>query len=84
VKKLAVEISAHVIGHGREHIDVYEDWARTRDALAAETQNRTCHGNSTRRQGPGCVAVRDGSPGEVRGAGRALLLSALEVGALSG
>ena len=44
VKKPAVEISAHVIGNGQEHIDVYEDWARARDALSAGTQNRTCHG----------------------------------------
>jgi 2,4-dichlorophenol 6-monooxygenase len=30
-EKLGVEISTHVIGPGREHIDLYEDWARTRE-----------------------------------------------------
>jgi len=29
--KLGIEIAAHVIGPGREHIDVYEDWARARE-----------------------------------------------------
>jgi 2,4-dichlorophenol 6-monooxygenase len=28
---LGVEIAAHVIGPGREHIDLYEDWARARE-----------------------------------------------------
>ncbi|MDT7667427.1 MAG: 2,4-dichlorophenol 6-monooxygenase, partial [Pseudonocardiales bacterium] len=30
-EKLGVEISAHVIGPGREYIDVYEDWAGARE-----------------------------------------------------
>jgi 2,4-dichlorophenol 6-monooxygenase len=30
-EKLGIQIAAHVIGPGREHIDVYEDWARTRE-----------------------------------------------------
>jgi 2,4-dichlorophenol 6-monooxygenase len=30
-EKLGIEIAAHVIGPGRDHIDVYEDWARTRE-----------------------------------------------------
>jgi 2,4-dichlorophenol 6-monooxygenase len=30
-EKLGIEITAHVIGPGREHIDVYEDWARARE-----------------------------------------------------
>ena len=30
-EKLGIELAAHVIGPGREHIDVYEDWARTRE-----------------------------------------------------
>lgn len=29
--KLGIELNAHVIGPGREHIDVYEDWARARE-----------------------------------------------------
>jgi 2,4-dichlorophenol 6-monooxygenase len=28
---LGIELAAHVIGPGREHIDLYEDWARARD-----------------------------------------------------
>jgi 2,4-dichlorophenol 6-monooxygenase len=30
-EKLGIEIAAHVIGPGREHIDAYEDWARARE-----------------------------------------------------
>ncbi|HEY0576310.1 MAG TPA: 2,4-dichlorophenol 6-monooxygenase, partial [Pseudonocardia sp.] len=30
-EKLGIEIAAHVIGPGREHIDVYEDWTRARE-----------------------------------------------------
>jgi 2,4-dichlorophenol 6-monooxygenase len=30
-QELDVEIAAHVIGPGREHIDLYEDWARARE-----------------------------------------------------
>jgi 2,4-dichlorophenol 6-monooxygenase len=30
-EKLGIEIAAHVIGPGREHIDLYEDWARARE-----------------------------------------------------
>ncbi|NMH91877.1 FAD-dependent monooxygenase [Pseudonocardia bannensis] len=29
--KLGIEIAAHVIGPGREHIDLYDDWARARE-----------------------------------------------------
>jgi 2,4-dichlorophenol 6-monooxygenase len=29
--ELGVEVAAHVIGPGREHIDLYEDWARARE-----------------------------------------------------
>ena len=29
--ELGVELVAHVIGPGREHIDLYDDWARTRE-----------------------------------------------------
>jgi 2,4-dichlorophenol 6-monooxygenase len=29
--QLGIEIAAHVIGPGREYIDVYEDWARARE-----------------------------------------------------
>jgi 2,4-dichlorophenol 6-monooxygenase len=29
--KLGIEVAAHVIGPGREYIDVYEDWARARE-----------------------------------------------------
>jgi 2,4-dichlorophenol 6-monooxygenase len=29
--ELGIEVAAHVIGPGREHIDLYEDWARTRE-----------------------------------------------------
>jgi 2,4-dichlorophenol 6-monooxygenase len=28
---LGIELAAHVIGPGREHIDLYEDWARARE-----------------------------------------------------
>jgi 2,4-dichlorophenol 6-monooxygenase len=28
---LGIELTAHVIGPGREHIDLYEDWARARE-----------------------------------------------------
>ena len=30
-EQLGVELVAHVIGPGREHIDLYEDWARARE-----------------------------------------------------
>jgi 2,4-dichlorophenol 6-monooxygenase len=30
-EKLGIEIAAHVIGPGREHIDAYEDWTRARE-----------------------------------------------------
>lgn len=30
-EKLGIEIAAHVIGPGREYIDLYEDWARSRE-----------------------------------------------------
>ncbi len=30
-EKLGIELSAYVIGPGREYIDVYEDWARARE-----------------------------------------------------
>ena len=29
--KLGVQVTAYVIGPGREYIDVYEDWARARE-----------------------------------------------------
>jgi 2,4-dichlorophenol 6-monooxygenase len=29
--ELGVEVAAHVIGPGREHIDLYEDWSRSRE-----------------------------------------------------
>jgi 2,4-dichlorophenol 6-monooxygenase len=29
--ELGIEVAAHVIGPGREHIDLYEDWARARE-----------------------------------------------------
>jgi 2,4-dichlorophenol 6-monooxygenase len=28
---LGIEVAAHVIGPGREHIDLYDDWARARE-----------------------------------------------------
>ena len=30
-EELGIEVAAHVIGPGREHIDLYEDWARARE-----------------------------------------------------
>ena len=30
-EKLGIEVEAHVIGPGREHIDLYDDWARARE-----------------------------------------------------
>ena len=33
--KLGIDLAVHVIGPGRDHIDVYEDWARAREVEEA-------------------------------------------------
>lgn len=56
-EKLGIEIDAHVIGPGREHIDVYEDWAGSarwaRTAVCWCGRTRTWPGAR-----PGCPTTR--------------------------
>jgi 2,4-dichlorophenol 6-monooxygenase len=33
--ELGIELVAYVVGPGREHIDLYDDWARTREVTEA-------------------------------------------------